>query len=223
MVYPNNEMEQNISSIVESHFIKLLKNKIYTLDNKNDGGTDSSNIASTKWKSDQCIQAIEKLIKIHIYDIFWEKDEIEKINFDCENNTDIDKWYISVGNNENTQNINNEKYEFNNLNLDNNYKNYHEFYFVSKKYKATLLKVEDKKYILKKGSKISEKIWPKIPKHIYRYRKEYDSLYNKNYELISNIEFSSSSAAASFVSGSSSSGNYRWKDKDNKSPEDIKI
>lgn len=94
------------------------------------------------------------------------------------------------------------------------------FYYHGK-YDAKAIKTNEG-FVLLKGSHISKKLCPsadafKIP----ALREEHSAEIDKNYITTKNILFCSPSSAASFVGGSSASGNDKWKTKERKSPKDF--
>lgn len=68
-------------------------------------------------------------------------------------------------------------------------------------------------FIVKKGSQINPEIVPSCPQGTRKARQEYADKINGNV-LIADIEFSSISAAASFVAGASQNGNVVWKNEE---------
>lgn len=83
--------------------------------------------------------------------------------------------------------------------------------------KATLEFVDEKKYILHKGSNISPNI---ATSPSFRGAKTIEKLRNQykieNGILMENIQFKSSSSAANFVTGNSSNGLILWRDENGK-------
>lgn len=74
-------------------------------------------------------------------------------------------------------------------------------------------------FVLLKGSEISKTTQKSCPPGVIKARQQFSSKIN-NFTLNNDIPFSSSSAAASFVAGSSKSGNACWVTLDGKCPKD---
>ncbi|WP_105117616.1 DUF4357 domain-containing protein [Streptococcus suis] len=70
-----------------------------------------------------------------------------------------------------------------------------------------------KGFIVKKGSQINPEIVPSCPQGTIKARQQYADKINGN-RLVVDIEFSSISAAASFVAGASQNGNVVWKNEE---------
>lgn len=85
-------------------------------------------------------------------------------------------------------------------------------YFTMNKYDAKCQIVKDG-YLLLKGSYIASKTSPKCKSNIKELREKYSFAISKDFSLIDNILFGSSSAAASFIAGTSLNGKLYWKDK----------
>lgn len=84
-------------------------------------------------------------------------------------------------------------------------------YFVMDKYNA-VCEWSEKGFLLLKGSQISQRVNPSCGESIIRKRKECSSIISAAFVLLENVLFSSSSAAAEFVAGSSRNGKICWKD-----------
>ena len=96
---------------------------------------------------------------------------------------------------------------------DGNNKNGVLLYFTMEKYPATCIWSNDG-FLLLKGAKISISSSQSCPNAIVKMREEKSTIINGERVLSENILFTSSSAAAKFVAGSSVSGNVCWKNAD---------
>lgn len=88
------------------------------------------------------------------------------------------------------------------------------------KYKAQALLTKEGMVLLK-GSEISSSLAEKVPGQTIKLRKQYSNKISKEFITTDNLLFGSQSAAGSFVSGSSVSGNVVWKNKAGLSPKDV--
>ncbi len=86
-------------------------------------------------------------------------------------------------------------------------------YFTMEKYPATCIWNNDG-FLLLKGAKMSVSSSQSCPNAIVKMREEKSTIINGERVLSENILFTSSSAAAKFVAGSSVSGNACWKNAD---------
>ncbi len=86
-------------------------------------------------------------------------------------------------------------------------------YFTMEKYSATCLWNNDG-FLLLKGSKLSVSVTQSCPVLIRQMREEKSHIINGERILLEDTLFTSSSAAAKFVAGSSISGNVYWKNAD---------
>lgn len=93
---------------------------------------------------------------------------------------------------------------------DSNNKNGISLYFTTDKYAATCVWNDDG-FLLLKDSKLSISNSQSCPNAIVKMREEKSTIINGERVLSENILFTSSSAAAKFVTGSSVSGNVCWK------------
>lgn len=84
-------------------------------------------------------------------------------------------------------------------------------YFVMDKYKA-VCKWSEEGFLLLKGSKVSCQFSSGCPESVKILRNKYADFISDDYVVTENILFSSSSAAAKFVAGSSINGKLYWKD-----------
>ncbi|NLX80076.1 MAG: GIY-YIG nuclease family protein [Proteiniphilum sp.] len=83
--------------------------------------------------------------------------------------------------------------------------------FHSKGNKATALaKLTDDGIVVLKGSRLAEGITKSAPKQVNRLRTQYEDSIDRSFTLMKDIRFSSPSAAAGFVGGSSLNGNDYW-------------
>lgn len=220
-IYSHYRLEENITKIIESKLISEFKNKFYSSENGIDGGRQESKNKQTMELSEYHFSQIKELISILVYDIFWEKEDRkniisidENVNYDYESNIDS----------KNNEIFKNNIYEdqFKNLNDDNKSENYPEFYFNRSGYKATMVMINDKEYILKSGSEISENFLPSAKNNVKKRREKNKHLIMNN-RLTQDIKFSSPSGAAEFVCGGPANGNEAWKEKSSgKSPEYFK-
>ena len=96
---------------------------------------------------------------------------------------------------------------------DNNNKNGISLYFTMDKYTATCVWNDDG-FLLLKDSRLSISNSQSCPNAIVKMREEKSTIINGERVLSENILFTSSSAAAKFVAGSSVSGNVCWKNAD---------
>jgi len=96
---------------------------------------------------------------------------------------------------------------------DGNNKNGVLLYFTMEKYPATCIWSNDG-FLLLKDSKLSISNSQSCPNAIVKMREEKSTIINGERVLSENILFTSSSAAAKFVAGSSVSGNVCWKNAD---------
>lgn len=96
---------------------------------------------------------------------------------------------------------------------DSNNKNGISLYFTTDKYTATCVWNDDG-FLLLKDSKLSISNSQSCPNAIVKMREEKSTIINGERVLSENILFTSSSAAAKFVAGSSVSGNVCWKNAD---------
>lgn len=96
------------------------------------------------------------------------------------------------------------------------------FNFKSFKFKVTAT-VTAEGFILLKGSQNSTKIQNSAKPNVIKARTQYKDKISENGILLDYIPFSSPSFAASFVGGSSLSGNECWVTSDGKSPKDLNI
>ena len=67
-------------------------------------------------------------------------------------------------------------------------------------------------FVVLKGSTLNPKIKKTCPKGAIKDRNKYAEIIDETYTLTEDVLFSSPSAAASFISGASLSGNFRWRD-----------
>lgn len=96
---------------------------------------------------------------------------------------------------------------------DSNNKNGISLYFTTDKYTATCVWNDDG-FLLLKDSRLSISNSQSCPNAIVKMREEKSTIINGERVLSENILFTSSSAAAKFVAGSSVSGNVCWKNAD---------
>lgn len=96
---------------------------------------------------------------------------------------------------------------------DSNNKNVISLYFTTDKYTATCVWNDDG-FLLLKDSRLSISNSQSCPNAIVKMREEKSTIINAERVLSENILFTSSSAAAKFVAGSSVSGNVCWKNAD---------
>lgn len=204
-IYSNDQLEENITRIIESKLIYEFKNKYYYLENKNDGGRTDSKSKVTEEIAEHHFQNIKELISILVYDIFWQKENMKNMCYINKNHNYDNELNIIFENNEISKN-NIYLDQFNNLNDNNEGETYPEFYFNRSGYKATMVMINNKKYILKNGSEISENLLPSA-KNTVKKRREENERFIMNNRLTQDIEFSSSSAVAEFVCGGPASGN----------------
>ncbi len=83
-----------------------------------------------------------------------------------------------------------------------------------------VLEKKGPKYILKKGSKVSEEISDSFRSHD-RVLKKREKQLDKNFILKKDMEFNSSSTAGEFVLGTSCNGMIRWKSKKGKTLKEL--
>ena len=95
------------------------------------------------------------------------------------------------------------------------------FYFKGK-IKATGI-FTNEGFVVLKGSSISPKLNPSAHKFTIKAREMNKNKIDENYILLEDVLFTSSSAAAGFVGGSSLSGNAMWATSDGKSPKDVEL
>lgn len=76
-------------------------------------------------------------------------------------------------------------------------------------------------FVVFKGSVVSLKLQHSCPENVRRYREQYAAEIDENGVVLSDILLSSPSAAASFVGGSSLSGNLMWKTGEGKTLKEI--
>lgn len=207
-IYSHHILEENITTIIESKLIDEFKDKLYSLINSINGGQTNSRPEDTKNISESHFERIKELMQILIYDIFWSKNSSEKYNDISKENDNLN---CKIEQPENINKSNSCCYD--------NYSNYQMFYFHGKNLNAILKKVNNKEYWLLKGSQITKDIQSSMPKNVKESRKNHKDVIDENYTLTSDIKFTSSSAAASFVCGTSASGNEKWKDKNDHSPD----
>lgn len=69
-------------------------------------------------------------------------------------------------------------------------------------------------FVVKKGSKIAEKVTKSCPEHAIKKREQYKDIIDDNFVLLEDLLFNTPSGAVSFVCGASKSGNVEWKTKD---------
>ena len=97
-------------------------------------------------------------------------------------------------------------------------------YLKTKKADAKGIKLNDKEFLLLKGSKINDKTCPSLPKKLKTPR---DSCIKhgsvKNFITMNDMKFSSVSSAAKFVVGYNVNGWVSWKNEDGKKNERIRI
>ena len=95
------------------------------------------------------------------------------------------------------------------------------FYFKGK-LKATGI-FTNEGFVVLKGSSINPKLNPSAHKFTIKAREMNKNKIDENYVLLEDVLFTSPSAAAGFVGGSSLSGNAMWATNDGKSPKDIEL
>lgn len=78
-------------------------------------------------------------------------------------------------------------------------------------------------FVVLKGSQISTKLKDSIKQNALKARTQFKDKISQSGILLDDIPFNSPSAAASFVGGSSLSGNEYWHTSDGKSPKDLNI
>ena len=81
--------------------------------------------------------------------------------------------------------------------------------------------ISNQGFILLKGSQISSSTTKAVGKSTIALRNQYSNKVNSDNLTTEDIIFNTQSAAASFVTGCSTSGNYFWKTPDGKSPKDF--
>ena len=96
------------------------------------------------------------------------------------------------------------------------------FHYKSNKIQASAT-ITSEGFILLKGSQINNKIHKSAPLNVKRARSHHNEKITEEGILLDDILFSSPSFAASFVSGSSTSGNVFWITSDGKNPKDLNI
>lgn len=97
-----------------------------------------------------------------------------------------------------------------NVNIALNKENEILLYFTMEKYKA-ICKWKKDNFILLKGSQVAKDFTPSCRNDIRNLRKQYNSVISNENVTLEDIYFTSSSTAASFVSGSSKNGKIYWK------------
>jgi len=95
-------------------------------------------------------------------------------------------------------------------------------FFFKGKYSASAIMTSEG-FVVLKGSQISLKIYQSAKGSAVKARSQYKDKITDKGILLEDIPFSSPSAAASFVGGSSLSGNECWITKDGKNPKDLNI
>lgn len=95
-------------------------------------------------------------------------------------------------------------------------------FFFKGKYNASAIMTSEG-FVVLKGSQISLKLYPSAKGSAVKARSQYKDKITDKGILLEDIPFSSPSAAASFVGGSSLSGNECWITKDGKNPKDLNI
>ena len=90
----------------------------------------------------------------------------------------------------------------------------------SKNYQASAT-ISNQGFILLKGSHINPKLSKSLNQSTIKLRKQYASHIDKDFVTTSDLLFKSQSGAATFVSGSPTSGNSFWKTEDGKCPKDF--
>ena len=88
------------------------------------------------------------------------------------------------------------------------------------KYKASAI-LSSEGFVLLKGSQVSAKLHKSLSKSVLKLRQQYSNKIDDNFVTTEDLLFHSQSAAAAFVSGSSTSGNVVWKTSDGLSPKDL--
>ena len=88
-----------------------------------------------------------------------------------------------------------------------------ELYCNSSGAKATGLRTADG-FVVKKGSKIAEKVTKSCPEYAIKKREQYKDIIDDNFVLLEDILFNTPSGAVGFVCGASKSGNAEWKTAD---------
>ena len=78
---------------------------------------------------------------------------------------------------------------------------------------ATGLRTADG-FVVKKGSKIAEKVTKSCPEYAIKKREQYKDIIDDNFVLLEDILFNTPSGAVGFVCGASKSGNAEWKTAD---------
>lgn len=96
-----------------------------------------------------------------------------------------------------------------------------ELFMISKKRDVNAkLELKDEKYILKKGSKVSSKISESF-RSCKKVKKRRENNINKDFILLNDIVFRSSSTAGEFVLGTSCNGKIKWKNIEGKTLKEI--
>lgn len=83
-----------------------------------------------------------------------------------------------------------------------------------------IIELNNNMYILKKGSKVSEKISETFRSYKKVIKRRLNNVDNK-YILLNDLEFKSPSTAGEFVLGTSCNGMIKWKNKEGKTLKEI--